>query len=318
MNLSLNKASVNNVIKPKKNKKPGRYKLFFMTVPFLILCFLFSYLPLYGWKYAFYDYKVGMQLSQCQYVGFQWFKSLIANPVQRGEVIRVMQNTFAMSGLGILTSFLPLMFAIFLVEISRTWFKSIVQTLTTIPNFISWVLVFSFAFCLLSNTGFVNQLLIQIGLIKHPITFLASDSHTWLEMWLWGQWKGLGWGAIMYLAAISGIDAELYEAAKVDGAGRFRMMWNITVPSLLPTYFVLLMLSISGFLNNGMDQYFVFQNAINKAHIEVLDLYVYNIGLGGGSFSLATAVSILKSLVSIVLLALTNGMSKLFRGETIV
>ena len=122
----------------------------------------------------------------------------------------------------------------------------------------------------------------------------------------------------MYLAAIAGIDQELYEAAKVDGAGRFRTMWNITVPSLLPTFFVLLMLSVANFLNNGLDQYYVFQNAMNKEHIQVLDLYVYNIGVGSMNFPLATAVSMLKSIVSIALLFTVNGVSKLLRGETIV
>jgi putative aldouronate transport system permease protein len=128
----------------------------------------------------------------------------------------------------------------------------------------------------------------------------------------------LGWGSIMYLAAIAGIDQELYEAARVDGAGRFKMMWHITVPGILPTYFVLLLLSIANFINNGMEQYFVFQNAVNKDHIEVLDLYVYNIGMLGSNFSFATAVSMLKSLVSVFLLFVVNSLSKLFRGESIV
>ena len=320
MNSSLsNKEIKTKEIKTKKRRKPGKYKLFLMAVPFLVLTFLFSYLPLYGWRYAFYDFKPGIPLSQSTYVGLQWFKSMVLNPIQRDEIIRIMRNTFAMSGIGILTSFLPLMFAMFLVEIKSNWFKKMVQILTTIPNFISWILVFSIAFTLFSTDGgFVNQVLMNIGIIKAPIQFLGSDDHTWMAMFLWGTWKGLGWGAIMYLAAITGIDQELYEAARVDGAGRFRMMWNITLPSLLPTYFVLLMLSIAGFLNNGMDQYFIFQNPINQNHIEVLDLYVYNIGITGGSFSLATAVSMLKSLVSVFLLVIANGLSKLFRGESIV
>ena len=124
--------------------------------------------------------------------------------------------------------------------------------------------------------------------------------------------------SIMYLAAITSIDPELYEAAKVDGAGRFRMMWHITVPGIMPTYFVLLLLQIANFINNGMEQYYVFQNAINKDYIEVLDLYVYNIGMMGTSFSFATAVSALKSLVSVFLLMFANGLSKFGRGETIL
>ena len=122
----------------------------------------------------------------------------------------------------------------------------------------------------------------------------------------------------MYLAAISGIDQELYEAARVDGAGRFQLIWNITIPSLLPTYFVMLMLSIASFLSNGMDQYYVFQNAFNKTSIQVLDLYVYNIGMTGKSLSLATAIGILKSLVSLTLLFSVNFVSKKVRGDSII
>ena len=134
----------------------------------------------------------------------------------------------------------------------------------------------------------------------------------------WGIWKTLGWGAILYLAAISGIDQALYESAKVDGAGRFQTMWYITVPQLMPTYFVLLMLSVANILNNGMEQYYVFQNAFNKTHIQVLDLYVYNVGITGNSLSLATAVSMLKSIVSVVLLLTVNAIAKRVRGTSIV
>lgn len=150
------------------------------------------------------------------------------------------------------------------------------------------------------------------------IKFLDSDSHTYIAMLLWSTWKGLGWGAIMYLASIAGIDQEMYEAARVDGAGRFQLMRYITLPELMPTYFVMLMLSVANFLNNGMDQYFVFQNAFNKAHIQVLDLYVYNIGMTGSSLSLATAISMLKSLISVTLLMAVNGISKKIRGVSLV
>ena len=173
------------------------------------------------------------------------------------------------------------------------------QTLTTLPNFISWVLVYSVAFSLFTDSGMVNTLLQNMGIITSPIKFLDSDAHTYLWMTLWNLWKGLGWGAIMYLSAIAGIDEELYEAAKVDGANRFQLMKNITLPALMPTFFVLLMMSVANFLNNGMDQYYVFQNAFNKAHIQVLDLYVYNIGMTGNSLSLATAISMLKSVISV-------------------
>lgn len=293
-------------------------KLFLLILPFLILTFMFSYFPLHGWIYAFFDYKAPLKLSQCEFVGLKWFKTLFSNKTQVAQLIQVMKNTFAMSLLGIATSFLPVLFAVFLNEIKCKWFKNVVQTLTTLPNFISWTLVYAVAFSLFSTTGMMNSVLEHIGLITEPIKFLDSGDHVWLSMILWSTWKGLGWGSIMYLAAIAGIDQEMFEAAKVDGAGRWAIIKNITIPSILPTYFVMLMLSIANFLNNGMDQYYVFMNSFNKSSIQVLDLYVYNIGMTGKSLSLGTAIGILKSLVSVVLLFIVNTASKKTRGETIV
>ncbi|GIO12841.1 sugar ABC transporter permease [Cohnella xylanilytica] len=296
-----------------------RYRLFLYALPFLVLVFLFSYLPLYGWIYSLYNYRPGFKLSDTPFVGLQWFRAIFSNPTQAAEVGRVMRNTLAMSSLGILTSVLPVAFAIFLSEIKAMRFKKMVQILTTLPNFISWVLVYAIAFALFNvDNGLINKIMIGLGLQERGINYLASDNHTWLSMILWNTWKGLGWGAIMYIAAITSIDQELYDAAKVDGAGRFRTIWNITVPGIMPTYFVLLMLQIANFINNGMEQYFVFQNPINKDHIEVLDLYVYNAGMLGTNFSFATAVSMLKSLISIGLLLFANKLSKLIRGESII
>lgn len=311
-----NPASAQSLAK-KKSDMEGK-KLFLLILPFLILSFLFSYFPLHGWVYAFFDYRAPLKLSQCEFVGLKWFKTLFANPTQVKQLLQVMKNTFAMSLLGIATSFLPVLFAVFLNEIKCKWFKNLVQTLTTLPNFISWTLVYAVAFSLFSTTGMANSVLQNLGLITEPIKFLDSGNHVWLSMILWSTWKGLGWGAIMYLAAIAGIDQEMFEAARVDGAGRWAIIKNITIPSILPTYFVMLMLSIANFLNNGMDQYFVFQNSFNKSSIQVLDLYVYNIGMTGKSMSLATAIGILKSLVSVTLLWIVNFASKKTRGETIV
>lgn len=298
-------------------KKQG-FRMFLMILPFLILVFLFSYLPLYGWIYALYDYHPPLKLSQCEFAGLKWFITLFGNPTQAKQLGQVMLNTFAISGLGILTSVFPLMFAMFLTEIPLKGFKKVVQTMTTLPNFISWVLVYSIAFALFSSSGGVNNLLQDLGLIDAPIKFMDSDSHTWLKMCLWNVWKSLGWGSIMYLAAISGIDQSLYEAARVDGAGRFQLMRHVTLPGLLPTYFVLLMLSVANFLTNGIDQYYVFYNSFNLKHIQVLDLYVYLTGRGSSSISLATAIGIMKSIVSVTLLFVVNRISKATRGESIV
>lgn len=299
-----------------------KYQLFLLMLPAIIMVALFSYLPLYGWRYAFFNYSPGKDLTAADFVGLDYFKMLVSNGATRNDILRVLRNTLAMSAFGIFGQWIPMAFAIFLAEVSNSGFRKVVQTVTTIPNFISWVLVYTVAFALFSSDGFVNQVLIMLGVIDTGHNFLLDGNLIWLKMWLWGMWKGLGWSAIVYIAAISGIDQELYEAATVDGAGRFHKMWHITVPGLMPTFWVLLLLAIAGILSNGMDQYFVFKNAVNKDTIEVLDLYTYTLGLGSASTStgipLSTLVGMLKSIISIILLFGANSVSKLLRGSSIV
>lgn len=323
---------VGKTLKPRKAfldgvfvKRDGRlaltegFKMFLMLLPCLILVFIFTYMPLAGWRYAFYYYRPGFPLDKCPFVGFYWFKSLFGNSYQVSEIIRVLKNTIGISLLNMASSILPVIFAIFLNEIRSVKYRKLVQITTTLPNFVSWVLVYSFAFSMFStDAGFINRLLMALNITDKGINFLASGNHVWLTMTAWSVWKSLGWSAIMYIAAIAGIDQELYEAARIDGAGRFGQIWYITVPGIMPTFFTLLILSVGNMLSNGMDQYLVFQNGMNKSAIEVLDLYVYNVGLGSSNFSLATTISILKSIISVVLLLLANGASKLVRGETIM
>jgi putative aldouronate transport system permease protein len=268
--------------------------------------------------YAFYDYKPPKMLSNCPFVGFKWFASLVSSETKIQQIVQVLKNTFAMSGLTLGTSWLPMLFAVFLNEIRGVKFRKFVQTVTTLPNFVSWVMVYSIAFSLFNSTGMMNSLLMKAGIVDQPILFLQSTNHVWFTQWLWLTWKNLGWAAIMYIAAISSIDDEMIQAARVDGASRMQIIWHITIPSLLPTYFVLLVLNVANFLNNGMEQYYVFQNAFNKEYIQVLDLYVYNMAMGSGGYSVSVAISMLKSLVSVVLLVIVNGASKRIRGESIL
>ena len=304
-------------MKHKLNERQIRsYREFLYILPFLIIVALFSYFPIYGWIYAFHDYRPPFPITNETWVGLKWFKTIVNNPVRLGNILRVLRNTFAMSGISLFFSWFPMVFAVFLNEIHCKPFKKFVQTVTTLPNFISWVLVYALAFSLLSTNGAINSALTTLGLIETPISFLKSADHIWFKMWLWLTWKNAGWAAIMYLAAISGIDEQMIEAAKVDGATRMQIIWHVTIPSLLPTYFVIVMLNLANFLSNGMEQYYVFQNAFNQDYIEVLDLYVYNMATSGtGMYPLSTAISILKSVVSVVLLFVTNTASKLIRGE---
>lgn len=305
-------------IKSRTLRKKGFHE-FLLITPFLILIAVFSYYPLYGWIYAFFDYQPPLPFSWDSFVGLKWFKLLFTTRSYVRQTLQVLRNTFAMSGISLLFSWLPMAFAIMLNEIRNLRYKRFVQTVTTIPNFISWVLVYSVAFLLLSNSGMINSVGMDWGIISEPIDFMKSSEHIWFKMWLWLTWKNLGWAAIMYMAAISGIDETLYEAARIDGATRMQCIRHITIPGLLPTFFVLLLLNISNFLNNGMEQYFVFQNSWNREYIQVLDLYVYNLATSKPPvYSVSTAISMLKSVVSLALLFAANGFSKLIRKEGII
>ena len=299
----------------------SKYKLFLMVLPFVVLTFLFSYLPLFGWRYAFFDYTPGAELTADNFVGFKWFTFLFNNPATRGDLVRVLRNTLAMSFIGVMTSWLPMLVAILLNEVRKSKFKKFVQTTTTIPNFISWVLVYVIIFAIFSTDGFLNTILMGLGVTDEPTNYLMSSNHIWLKMWAVGTWKSLGWNSIIYLSTIASIDQQLYEAADIDGAGRFQKMRYITLPGLMPTFTVLFLLSIGNILSNGMDQYLVFENAMNKDTIEVLDLYVYHLGLGSGgsgNIPLSTVIGMFKSVISIVLITVANQVAKKVRGESIL
>lgn len=304
--------------KSEKLKIEPRYQLFLMGLPFIALTILFGYLPLLGWRYAFFDYKAGDALTMNNFVGVKWFTYLLKNEATRNDIIRVMKNTLGMSGLGLATSWVSMAFAIFLTEIKNNRYRRFIQTFTTVPNFISWVLIFAVALSIFSADGFISSFMINTEKWSTGNNMMMSSRHVWLQMLFWGMWKGLGWGAIVYIAAISGIDQELYDASKVDGAGRFQRMRHITVPELLPTYCVLLLMAIGNILSNGMDQYLVFENSANSAAIQVLDLYVYKLGVTKGLIPLTTAIGMLKSVVSIFLVLAANKIAKFVRGENII
>ncbi len=295
-----------------------RYKIFLLFLPILAVSFVFSYLPLWGWRYAFFDYKAGGELTMENFVGFKWFTYLFESEATRSDIFRVIKNTLGLSAIGIATSWLPMAFAMFLTQVPSKRFRRVVQTFTTVPNFLGWVIIYAVALAIFSTDGFVNNFLNNILGIAADTNYLMDSSHMWLKMWLWGTWKGLGWSAIIYISSISGIDPVLYEAAEVDGAGRFQKMWNVTVPQLLPTFFVMLLMSIANVLSNGMEQYLVFSNAVNKQAIEVLDLYVYNLGIVNGQIPMSTMVGMCKSIISVALLFIANTASKKLRGESIV
>jgi len=285
----------------------GKWILMAMATPSLLFLLLFSYLPLLGWLLAFFDYKPGYDFLKLHFAGLKYFVLAFSD----GELLKILRNTLVMSGLNLLFSPLPMVFAIFLTEIRFKWVKKVIQTTTTLPNFISWVLVFALAYVMVNvNDGLLNKLVQGLGLSKGPLDVLGNESIVWYFQTALGIWKGLGFSAIVYVAAITGIDPEQIDAASVDGAGRFRRIWHVVMPGLLPTYFVLLLLGIGNLLNNGFEQYYLFYNGLVADKIEVLDYYVYRMGIFLGNYPISTAIGMTKTLVSILLLTIANRSAK--------
>lgn len=297
-----------------RTKNREGVKLLLLALPFVIFVAAFSYVPLFGWAYAFTDYRVGMSLTEANFVGMENFLAIWQN---RNEFFRVMRNTFALSFIGLIFSPLPMVFAIMINEVRSTKFKKFVQTVTTLPNFISWIVVFTLAFAMFSSDGMVNNVIRAFGGTQ-TINPLGDNDHAWMFQWALATWKTLGWSAIIYIASIAGIDQELYNAAQVDGANRFQQILHVTIPGLQPTFFVLLLLQISNILSNGFDQYFIFYNPLTADKLEVLDYYVYKIGVLTNNYPQSIALGMFKTIVSIVLLFSANGVSKKLRGESIV
>lgn len=299
-----------------RQKRIESFKLFLLILPCLALVFVFHYMPLWGWVYAFFQYKPGMSLANCKFVGFQNFTNLFGNPVMRQNLFRVLRNTLGIQFINYLLMPVPMLFAIFLSEIKSTRFQKCVQTLTTLPHFISWVIMFSLMSSLFGSSGLVNALMNKFG-AEMTVNILTTDKHVWLIQALLYTWKNLGWNAIIYFAAITGLDQEVNEAAMIDGANRWQRIRYISIPLLMPTFFVLLIMSIGNFLNSGIDQFLAFSNALNKEYIEVLDLYVYNLGIGSGQISFSVAVGVMKSVIALILFGLANTASKKIRGTSV-
>ena len=299
----------------KTYKKKKNYKLLFWLLPFMVFVLLFNYVPLFGWSISFFQYTPGSSLSAENFVGLKYFKQFFLDTV---DMWRVIKNTLTFAVLNLIVMPLPLVFAILLNEVPHKGYSKFVQSITTFPNFISWVIVYSLAFSLFSTDGVINSIRMGMGVISKPTNVLSSASSVYWFQTCLGIWKSLGWSSIVYLAAISGIPQELYEAASVDGAGRFQQMLHVTLPGIAETFIVLLLLSIGNFISVGFDQYFIFQNPVTLKKLEVLDLYVYRLGLINKSYSYSTAIGMIKSVISLVMIFGTNQLAKKIRGNTII
>ena len=291
----------------KKNRR--RWLLTLLALPFVIHIIAIRYVPLAGWALAFFNYKPGRDLATMSFVGLKYFKLI---GFYREDVLNALTNTVALSTLALLFSWFPMLLAILINEIRSRRRRMLIQTAITIPNFVSWVIVYSLCFCIFSSEGLFNQ-------VFHTTNNVLGDKkNIWFFMEGLTLWKTAGWNSIIYLAAITGIDETLYEAAVVDGANRWQCTLHVTLPGIMSTFIVLLLLQVGSFLSVGMDQYFAFSNVMVQSKLEVLELYTYRIGLKTMDYSFATAISIIQSLVSVAMLLGVNGLSKLTRGEGII
>jgi ABC-type polysaccharide transport system permease subunit len=299
--------------KPFRPKKD--YRLFWMALPFALFIMVFYYAQLFGWIYAFTDYKPAKGILGQTYVGFKYFLKLFAP----GSLFPVaFRNTLIYGVLNALASPVALIFAGFLSEVKRPGARRAIQTLSSFPNFISWILVYSVAFMFFSSEGQLTKLADSLGLTGGAKNLLANAGAAYLFQTLLGLWKTTGWSAIIYLSAIAGIDQELYDAADVDGASRYQKMYHITVKSVLPTFFILLILGIGGMMNAGFEQFYVFYNPMVADRLEILATYAYRIGLGHGEIAFGTAIGMTQSLISVLLLVGGGVLSKKISGNSIL
>jgi putative aldouronate transport system permease protein len=282
-----------------------------MLLPTVLSIVVFNIIPLFGLIIAFKTYTPTSGLAgifTSPWSGLRNFRIIFRNY----DFWPMMINTLGINLLGNLAGIpITLFFALFLNEIKKTWFKSLVQTVTYMPHFISWVVYGGLVITLLSTEGgFINTILTRLNLIGSPIPFMAAPEYFWGIMVVTGLLKELGWGAILYLAAIAGVDQELYESAMIDGAGRYRRMWHITIPCIKPTLMIMIIFAVSGMLNNNFTQIYVLQNSLNISRSQVLDTYIYQIGLQQLQFGTATAVGLTKSILAVLLLSGANWASK--------
>lgn len=298
---------------------PRRLRLFFkrlfqqralvlMSFPFLIWLFIFKYLPIWGWTIAFQDFKPAKKIFDQKWVGWKHFEALF----KEDAFFRVLRNTLAMSGINLVLGFVTaILLAIMLNELRHAFFKRLVQTISYMPHFISWVVAASIISTVLSSDGgIINELLMALGLIKEPILWLGVGHYFWGILGASEVWKNVGWNTIVYLAAMTMIDPSQYEAAEMDGAGRFKRIWHITLPGLKPVIIILLIMNVGNILETGFEPQYLLGNGMNLDYSENLDLFVLRYGISMGNFSLAAAAGIFKTVVSFILLFSANGIAK--------
>jgi putative aldouronate transport system permease protein len=291
-----------------------RYRiLYLLSVPGILYFFLFKYVPLFGSIIAFQNYNIFKGITGSDWVGLEHFQKMFSHY----DFLRILNNTLLLGLYDLVIAFpVPILLAILLNEVRMIVFKRLLQTIVYMPHFLSWVVISGIFMGIFSmDAGVVNKALGFLGM--QPIYFLGEDSYIRSILIGSGIWRDSGYGTIIFLAAIAGINPDLYEAAEVDGAGRLKQIWSITLPSLLPTIMILLLLHIGKFLDLGFERVFVFLNPLNLESGEILDTYIYKAGLLSQQYSYTTAIGLFKSVVGLMLVLLGNFFSKKTTGESL-
>ena len=281
--------------------------LLLMSVPFVVWLIVFRYIPLAGWTMAFQDFKPHLGVFRQSWVGFKHFRELFQAPM----FYQSLYNTLGMSFLGLVFGFLSSIgFALLLNELHVSNFKRFTQTVSYLPHFVSWVVTANIITSMLSVTGPINELLMMLNIVKEPVNFMIKPDYFWWLVVFTDIWKEMGWNAIIYLAAMAGIDSQIYEAAEIDGANRLQKIWFVTLPGISGTIMILLIMNIGNIINIGFEKQFLLSNAVTATKALVLDKYALDFGIGLFRYSFGTAIGIFKSVVSIALLLLANYLAK--------
>ncbi|MCU6709156.1 ABC transporter permease subunit [Paenibacillus sp. J5C_2022] len=286
-----------------------KYKYrYLLILPGLLYILIFKYGPLYGVTIAFLDYSPFKGIGGSSWVGLKWFRVFMESP----DFWQVTRNTIVISVMKIVFGMTPdILLALLLNEVRKSWFKRIIQTLTYMPHFLSWVIIYGIVIAFLSpTTGLVNHMLQEWGM--SPVAFLMSND--WFRWILIGSdiWKDIGWGAIIYLAALTAIDQQLYEAATIDGAGRWKQTWHITLPGIRNVIVLLLILKLGTVLDAGFTQIYAMYNPLVYESVDIIDTWVYRKGIIENNFSMATAVGLFKSVIGLLLVLGANKLAKKF------
>jgi len=290
-----------------------KYKmLYLMLLPAVAFLFIFSYIPMYGASIAFKEFWITKGILGSPWVGFKHFEQIFATD----KFWQVFTNTIEINLMRLLFGFpAPIILAILLNEVRQRVFKRSIQTIIYLPHFISWVTISGIMFALLSNEGLVNSIIVLFG--GDPVNFLTSNSMFRPLLVISGIWKEVGWGTIIFLAALSGVNPDLYEASVIDGANRWKQIVHITLPSLLPIISILLILNFGSMMSGGFDQVFNMYNPMVYESGDVIDTYVYRIGLTQGQYSMATAIGLFLNVINFVLLIAVNSAAKKMNGHGI-